>query len=308
MTRGRRRYFAGLLVLPLGVTSAVILRPSIIGGRSILPTTASFSSSASRYAPTFFLVLHFATTEDDGDLDLVVVLEEFERLVGLGLDVVVARLGTDTNLLQLLLTDLGALLVFVRILETHLAVIEDTADGGSLLGGHLYEVEIGLLGLFEGQGGHHHAQLFPIRADQADRADANLLIDSRATIRGRLTIEMTNTRNSFVGGNPSATDLFARALSDARRARHVVVGEPRALVSAMRPLGVIRSLVRPEIKRDGVPHVASISSNCAEKNLFRMDCQYRAVFFGVLGAICPCNSSWNERRGGLKPCHAISSA
>src|SRR5262249_48646742 len=79
--------------------------------------------------PAFLLVLHFATTEQDGDQHLVLALEELPRLAHLGIDVVLARLGADADLLHFLLAELAALVaLLLRTLETHLAVVEDAAD------------------------------------------------------------------------------------------------------------------------------------------------------------------------------------
>src|SRR5262249_18711495 len=141
-------------------------------------------------APAFLLVLHLATAEEDVDQDLVVVLQELPRLVDLGLDVVLPRLGADADLLELLLPDLAALLALLRILETQLAVVEDAADRRPLIRRHLDQVEVGLPGTLQGLCGRHDVQLFPIGANQAYGGDANLLVDSWPTVRRRLTIEM----------------------------------------------------------------------------------------------------------------------
>jgi hypothetical protein len=66
------------------------------------------------------LVLHLAAPEDDRDLDLVVVFEELAGVSDLGVDVVVARLGPEANLLQLLLADLCGLVPLLRVLEAQL--------------------------------------------------------------------------------------------------------------------------------------------------------------------------------------------
>src|SRR5271166_536242 len=145
-------------------------------------------------------MLHFASAKRDGDQDLVVMLKKLPRLVHFGLYIVVARLWAHADLLHLLLMDLFTLVALLRILKTHLAIIEDAADRRTLIGCHLNQVELGLFGLRDGQRGNHHAQLFPLDANQADRADADLLVDSWATVWRRLLIEMTNTWISFKGG------------------------------------------------------------------------------------------------------------
>src|SRR5262245_6348931 len=67
-------------------------------------------------APPLLLVLHLAAAKEDGDQDLVVVPQELPRLVHLGRDVVLTRLGADADLLQLLLAGLAALVVLLRVL------------------------------------------------------------------------------------------------------------------------------------------------------------------------------------------------
>ena len=140
-------------------------------------------------------MLHLAAPEQDGDLDLVVVLEELAGLGDLGVHVVVARLGADADLLQLLLADLAGLVALLRVREAHLAVVEDLADRRPLVGGHLHQVQAGLPRLLQGLRGRHDAQLLPLGADQADRADADLLVHARATVGRRLTVEMSNTES-----------------------------------------------------------------------------------------------------------------
>src|SRR5262249_17635121 len=79
--------------------------------------------------PPFLLVLHFATAEQDGDQHLVLALQELARLAYLDVHVVFARLGADADLLHLRLANLATLVaLLLRILETHLAVVEDAAD------------------------------------------------------------------------------------------------------------------------------------------------------------------------------------
>src|SRR5262249_28824148 len=147
-------------------------------------------------------VLQFAAAEQHVDQDLVVVLEELAGLVDLGLDVVVAGLGADADLFQLLLMDL-VLAALARLLVTQLAVVEDLAHRRGLVGGDLDEVEVGLAGHVERLRRRHDAQLFAVGADQAHRTDADLLVDARTAVLFpllRLTIGRTNTSiSSFCG-------------------------------------------------------------------------------------------------------------
>src|SRR5262249_61253341 len=115
-------------------------------------------------APAFLLVLHLATAEEDADQDLVVVLQELPRLVDPGLDVVVARLGTDPNLLQLLLAGLAGLAALLRVLESELAVVEDFADRRALGRRHPHPRGARPPGPPHGPRGPRPAPLVPARA------------------------------------------------------------------------------------------------------------------------------------------------
>jgi len=137
-------------------------------------------------------VLHLAATEQDRDLDLVVVLKKLAGLGHLRFNVVVASLGADADLLQLLLADLAGLIALLRLLKAQLAVVKDLTDRGAFVGGHLDQVKSGFPGLLQGLRRGHQAQLFPVSADEADGADADLFIHAWAAIRRRLAVEMSN--------------------------------------------------------------------------------------------------------------------
>jgi hypothetical protein len=68
-------------------------------------------------------VLHLAAAEQDGDLDLVVVLQELARLGDLGVHVVVTRFGADADLLEFLLADLAGLVALLRVLVPQLGFL-----------------------------------------------------------------------------------------------------------------------------------------------------------------------------------------
>src|SRR5262249_24768618 len=143
-------------------------------------------------------VLQLAAAEQDVDEDLVLVLQKPPRLVDLGVDVVLAGLGPDADLLDLLLVDLG-LGPLARLLVAELAVVEDLADGRPLLRRHLDEVQVGLAGHLQRLRGRHHAELLAVGPDQAHRTDPDLLVDPLAAV---LLMRMTfvrrrNTRFSF---------------------------------------------------------------------------------------------------------------
>ena len=89
--------------------------------------------------------------------------------------------GADADFLGFLLVRLG-LGLLVRLLVTELAVVHDLADWGPLGGGHLDQVEVGLAGHVHGLGGGDDPQLLTRRTNQADRANANLLVHARGPI------------------------------------------------------------------------------------------------------------------------------
>lgn len=74
----------------------------------------------------FFDVRHFTTLELDRDLDFVFVLQEADGLLDLELDIVVARLGTQTNFLRLGVVRL-ILVLLLALLVLVLAVVHDAA-------------------------------------------------------------------------------------------------------------------------------------------------------------------------------------
>src|SRR5580698_4792888 len=134
-------------------------------------------------------MLHFAAAKEDCDLDLVVMAQELERLIRFRLDVVIARFRPNANFLEFLLTNLGVFLVLVRIVEAHLAVIEDAANRRALVRRDFYKVEINRSGLLQGLGRGDYAELLSLDADEPDWSDTNELVDARTSVRYGRTIE-----------------------------------------------------------------------------------------------------------------------
>src|SRR5262249_54660792 len=65
-----------------------------------LPRVSQFLQDRIQPPSAFLLMLHLAAAEQDRDLALVVVFEELAGLGNLGVDVVLASLGADADLLQ----------------------------------------------------------------------------------------------------------------------------------------------------------------------------------------------------------------
>jgi hypothetical protein len=127
------------------------------------------------------LVRHLAAPEAQRHLHLVAGFEEAGHVAHLDVVVMGVRVGTELHLLDLdrllLLARLGfAFLLFVL----ELAEIHDLADGRIGVGRNLHQVEAGLRGHVHGLGGVHDADVFAVRADQADLGGA----DRRSLTRG----------------------------------------------------------------------------------------------------------------------------
>src|SRR5512139_416372 len=117
--------------------------------------------------------------EPDGNLDLVPLFQEAADVLELGVQVVLLGLGPYLDLLdlydRLLLPRL--LLPLARdVLE--LPVIHDPAHRGCGHRGHLHQVQVQGAGALERVRRAHHAELFPLGADQAHLRHLDLLVDS----------------------------------------------------------------------------------------------------------------------------------
>src|SRR5262249_8559949 len=128
----------------------------------------------------------------------VLVLKEAARLVDLGVDVVLAGLGADADFLELLLV-LLLLAGLAGLLVLELPVVHDLAHRRPLVGGHLDEVEVGLAGHLHRLRGGDDAELRAAGADQANRADADFLVDPLLLLpfAVRVAVAGTNTWISF---------------------------------------------------------------------------------------------------------------
>lgn len=128
--------------------------------------------------PTAVRVRVLAATEPHRHLELVTLVEELDRRLHLGVDVVVVDLRSHPDLfpddgLLLLLGVLDALL----LLEPVLAVVEDLAHGRLRGRGDLDQVEALFLGLGVCANGRHDTELFAFGTDEADGGDPNLFVD-----------------------------------------------------------------------------------------------------------------------------------
>lgn len=137
--------------------------PSFKCGRTFqLAMSGKLFQNGGHDPPAFLLVLHFPSSKEHSHLHFVVVAQEFQRICCLRFDVVIARFRPNPNLLDLLLTRLGALLVFVRAIEAHFAVIEDAAHRRAIVRCDFDKVEVGRPGLLECLGSWHDAKLLSV--------------------------------------------------------------------------------------------------------------------------------------------------
>ena len=77
----------------------------------------------------FFDVRHLATTEENGYLDFVFVLQKANRLFDFEVDVVLARFGTQANFLQFRLMRFAVLLSPFALLILELSIVHDSTNG-----------------------------------------------------------------------------------------------------------------------------------------------------------------------------------
>ena len=125
----------------------------------------------------------FATAEHHRDDHLVFVLQECLGLIHLKLDVVLARLGTETDLFDPRVMDVGFVLFFL-LLIFELAEIHDSADGRLLVWSNLDEIEPRLACPGHRFVGGDDSELPTFGADHADRGDPDLLVDTMILIDG----------------------------------------------------------------------------------------------------------------------------
>ena len=189
-----------------GASIITMLRPSRLGRLSMAPR--SFTSSASRMKDrlTAFRVNELPAAEHDGDLDLVLVLEEPHHVALLGGVVVRVDLRAELDLLDgdraLVLAGLLRLLL---LLVAPLAVVHDPADRRTGVRRHLDQVEVrgdrDVLGL----GQLHDAPILTVGVDQAHLIRADRVVDPRGRPRGRPVVWTAPRRQASPCGASAAT-------------------------------------------------------------------------------------------------------
>jgi hypothetical protein len=120
------------------------------------------------------------TAEQDGDLHLVAVFEELLGSLGLRVEVVLADLRPQPNLLELDdLLVLAGLALLLRLLILEAAIVEQPTDGRDAVGGDFDEIQIQLAGSLERLEGRENPQLLAVCTNQPNLTSANALVDAK---------------------------------------------------------------------------------------------------------------------------------
>ncbi len=119
---------------------------------------------------------HLAATEHHGDFDLVAFHQEFSSVVELEIQIVLVGSRSKLDFFErrrmgFLARTLLLLLIFV------LAVIHDSTNGRTRIGGHLNEIQAVFTRNNQSVLGRHYTQLLAVGADNTDLADSNSFID-----------------------------------------------------------------------------------------------------------------------------------
>ena len=124
-----------------------------------------------------FDMSHLATTELNGDLHLIIVFKKANRLLDFEINIVLARLGTHTDLFQfcLMLLTFGSTLALVVLKFT---VVHNTTDRRLGLRGHFDEVESQILRFGQCVSRSDDTQLSPFVVNDTNGRDANTFVDS----------------------------------------------------------------------------------------------------------------------------------
>ena len=126
--------------------------------------------------PAFFDVREFSPAEDHRNHDLVLVREEGPSLVDLEGDVVIARLWSNTDFLDLAVVRM-AFGQPLLLLVLKLAVIHDPANRRPFVRRDFDQIEFRLASARQRLLGWHDAQQFSVAGNYPHRRNANLLIN-----------------------------------------------------------------------------------------------------------------------------------
>ncbi len=138
-----------------------------------------------QHVPAELRVGQLATPEADGHLDPIAILEELDRPMDLRLEVALADLRREADLLERhrALPAL-VLLLALRQLVLVLTEVEELHDRRCGQRGNLDEVQPPLLRHGEGLGRGHHTQLGSLFIDDPDLRDPDHLVDAQVSCYG----------------------------------------------------------------------------------------------------------------------------
>ncbi len=120
----------------------------------------------------------FTPPEHHGDLHLVVLLKKLPDMLDLDLQIMLLRLGSETDLLDLndrlaLFGDLNLL----ALLVSEFSIIHDPADRRRRGGRHFHQIQTRLGRLRQGIRQRNDPQLLPVHIDYPDRRSPDLTVD-----------------------------------------------------------------------------------------------------------------------------------
>ena len=156
--------------------------PSRTGVRSTVPWSLTCVAEPGEQGPADLRVGELPAAEADGHLDPVAVLEELDRAVDLGVEVALADLRRQADLLELdrALLPLGFLLA-LRQLVLVLTEVEKPDDRRGRRGRDLDEVEPTLLRHGERLWRRHDAELLALIIDDPHLWDTDHLVDAQVS-------------------------------------------------------------------------------------------------------------------------------
>ena len=144
------------------------------------------------------LVSHLAAFEDDADVDLVPVFEEFAGPFGFDVKVVLAN--RDVKLDFLVASRFGVLLLGpfgFLLLEAELPIVEDLANRGVASRGDAVEVEVVAHGQFVRGAGAHTAEVIAVRSDYHDFRVTDVFVDGVESFLGTTTVVLIEVWDGF---------------------------------------------------------------------------------------------------------------
>src|SRR6266581_3655200 len=132
-----------------------------------------------------FLMRHLSAAIAQSDLGLVAFIQELDQVAQLDLVVTFVGSGTEFYLfdVDLLLLELG-FVSFLRLAVLELAVVHQLADGRLGKRSDFHQIDLGLLGHFQGLGDRHDADLLAGGSDQAHFGRVDLDVDALRSLRG----------------------------------------------------------------------------------------------------------------------------